>query len=512
MKLSTATLLTLATVVAQDNPGEAQAVVIDDLPDLSLTSVQADDTQPIMATVSPPTVSPPELILSQGFTSDGFTSDYSISDNTNSEPIAQLDAVATAEDQLNLTVILLNCLLLVATLCPILTMTFFWLIRRSVVRELVQEVGHQLNQVEDLEKHLRTSHQRSKRLVKELELKIGAAQKSIEFLNREAAASKVAMTEIKSLQEQFIQQIQTILQDVHLSKEKALQKIEIVVNSGVESAQDQPEANPDIENGNPPRRKGALDSSLDSSALSLQQFAGQQETSQAPQSPNADLSDPTPTKTTVTNSSDSEAQSPSVNPPQFPSEQALDLSGEDFSQALGNGFSVHSQPAFIADDYLKQGEALMNEKRYSQAISTFQKALKLNPKFDLAWYCQGNAFVRSKAFPEALKAYNNVLKLQPNKSEAWYNRGNVLVRLKRYGEALESYNRALKIQPNDDEAWHNRGVLLRRFKRYAEAVESYDRALAIQPNKYETWHNRGNALGKLQQNEEAVASYDRAIA
>jgi tetratricopeptide (TPR) repeat protein len=169
------------------------------------------------------------------------------------------------------------------------------------------------------------------------------------------------------------------------------------------------------------------------------------------------------------------------------------------------------QSRLIADDYLKRGEALVNQKRYSEALIAFKKATLMNPQFSEAWYQQGNTLARLKQYAEAVEAYNQAIELQPDKYETWYNRGNVLVRIKDYETALESFDKALEIQPDDYEAWHNRGTLLRKFHRYQEALAAYDHALLLRPNQYETWQNRGNLLGKLLQYEEAIKSYDEAI-
>ncbi|WP_413166934.1 tetratricopeptide repeat protein [Capilliphycus salinus ALCB114379] len=329
------------------------------------------------------------------------------------------------DSEFNHTITLLNSLLIVAILSPVITMGFFWLLRRLVIREFVAEANRSLNRVDGLEEQINYSSEQSKQLAQELELQIKATQDSIDFLKQEASASRASIDQLKELQLNLIENLQKLQSDF-----KTQEKSNVI------------------------------------------QF--------------------TSARNRYNYSNNHQLQSPT-------------------SAELEEIFQFDSSPDFIADDYLKQGEALANENRYGEALNCFEKAVKLNSNLEEAWYNQGNILVRLSRYTEALKAYEQVVKIHPDKYEAWYNRGNVLVKLKRYSEALESYDRALAIQPNDDEAWHNRGVLLRKFKRYNEALFSYDKALAIQENKYETWHNRGNVLGKLKRYEEAINSYDRAI-
>lgn len=167
--------------------------------------------------------------------------------------------------------------------------------------------------------------------------------------------------------------------------------------------------------------------------------------------------------------------------------------------------------SMIGDDYFKQGEALFNEGKYTEALALLEKAIQTNQNLDEAWYKKASVLVRLQRYADALVAYEKLVTLQPQKYEGWYNRGNVLVRLQRYSEAIESYDKALEIKPDDYESWHNRGALLRKFKRFDEALASYEQALKISPEQYETWHNKGNVLAKLNRYEEAIAAYDKAL-
>ncbi|MGB3190519.1 MAG: tetratricopeptide repeat protein [Limnoraphis sp.] len=481
MKLSNVAFLTLAALVAQDSVGEARSI-----PESLLSSssgiIPAIDSKSdwIENLISQhiPSVSMPEMVMIQEFSplrsqstsdqglilasaiqpltpSNAFSQSnqqklnqvlsrtwlallvetFSDQNNLSSEVNLTLDDTNLAqkispndesESDFNRTITLLNSLLIIGILSPVITMAFFWLVRRLVIRELVTEANRGLNRVDGLEEQMAQSRHQSQQQAQQLEAQIKVTQDSINFLTQEASASQASIEELKQLQLNLIESLHKLKSDFKSKDHSNLIQFPGANNS----------------HNNLPKRN-----QLNSN---------------------------------------------------FPSEF-------DWS------FQFNSSPDLIADDYLKQGEALNNDKRYSEALISFEKAAKMNPNLEEAWYNQGNILVRLNRYNEALKAYEKVVQIHPQKYEAWYNRGNVLVKLKRYSEALESYDHALAIQPNDDEAWHNRGALLRKFKRYDEALTSYDKALEIQPNKYETWHNRGNVLGKLKRYEEAIISYDRAI-
>ena len=65
---------------------------------------------------------------------------------------------------------------------------------------------------------------------------------------------------------------------------------------------------------------------------------------------------------------------------------------------------------------------------------------------------------------EALASFDRALAVQPDYAEALYNRGVTLQELKRFDEALASYDRALAARPDYAEALCNRGNILKELQ------------------------------------------------
>lgn len=115
-------------------------------------------------------------------------------------------------------------------------------------------------------------------------------------------------------------------------------------------------------------------------------------------------------------------------------------------------------------------------------------------------------------YVEAITCYDKALKIQPDDYDAWSLRGYMAANLGRTEEAIAYYDKALSIRPDLHETWHNRGVGLARLGRYEDAIDSYDKALELKADLYYTWNARGIALRNLGRHEEEIASYDKAIA
>lgn len=145
-------------------------------------------------------------------------------------------------------------------------------------------------------------------------------------------------------------------------------------------------------------------------------------------------------------------------------------------------------------------------------IKLIDKAIRVNPNVPAAYNNRGNALMDLKRFDEALISYNKALSLKSDYASAHNNRGNALQMLDRLDEALASYEKALSLDPRHPDAHFNRGNVLAKFKRLDEAIACYDKAVSLRPNYAEVYNNRGNTLLEMRRFGEALASYEKALA
>jgi tetratricopeptide (TPR) repeat protein len=151
-------------------------------------------------------------------------------------------------------------------------------------------------------------------------------------------------------------------------------------------------------------------------------------------------------------------------------------------------------------------------QEYPQAITSFDKALKIQPDLHKAWYNRGCALEKLGRIKEAVTSYDKALALKPDDEESWKNRAVSLRNLGRWEDSIASLNEVLKINPDHGEVWNDRGNSELYLDRWEDALASFDKALEIKPNIYEIWNNRGVALYNLDRFQDAIASYDKALA
>jgi tetratricopeptide (TPR) repeat protein len=132
-----------------------------------------------------------------------------------------------------------------------------------------------------------------------------------------------------------------------------------------------------------------------------------------------------------------------------------------------------------ADAVQNRAGILQKTGRHDEALLAYEKAIRLGLKPPLlaeAWLGAGIAHAEMGQTTNALSSYQNALKIKPDLIPAWIARGYVLRRLKRYEEALAAYDKALALDPSSAEAWHGRGNALLEQKRYLDAFPALDKA------------------------------------
>ena len=147
-----------------------------------------------------------------------------------------------------------------------------------------------------------------------------------------------------------------------------------------------------------------------------------------------------------------------------------------------------------ADLLYQQGLLLVSDRRYEEAIVSFDESLKIKDDSYKSWHYKGISLNNVGRYEEALASFDKALEFEKTDHQVWTKRGYALDSLEKYKEALASYDEAIKLKPDSPKAWYYRGLLLRRLGRFQEAIESYDKAIEFKPDYYQAWAKLTHAL------------------
>ena len=161
--------------------------------------------------------------------------------------------------------------------------------------------------------------------------------------------------------------------------------------------------------------------------------------------------------------------------------------------------------------WFRRGTLLSKQKKYSEALTTFEQAIALAPQDSYPWNGKGSVLAELGQYPEALAAYEQAIALAPLDAPPWYGKGNVLKNLGQYLEALAAYEQAIALDPQGALSWNGKGNVLANLGRYSEALAAFDQVITLDPQFAHPWHGKGESLRSLGQYFDALAAYEQAI-
>ncbi len=103
---------------------------------------------------------------------------------------------------------------------------------------------------------------------------------------------------------------------------------------------------------------------------------------------------------------------------------------------------THLVYAETAGEYLQKGISYEHEEKFDEALSEYQKAVSLYPKYNDALYNMGMIYFRKERWEEAVDAFRKIIELNPSDGEAHYHLAIAYLGLERYKDAVRHYDKA----------------------------------------------------------------------
>ncbi|CAG5115741.1 unnamed protein product, partial [Candidula unifasciata] len=147
----------------------------------------------------------------------------------------------------------------------------------------------------------------------------------------------------------------------------------------------------------------------------------------------------------------------------------------------------------------------------SMAMQDYQRAIKLDPTYSLAYFNAGNVYFYHRHFKQALDYYTKAVKYNPKDESAFLNRAITKVLLHDTKGALKDFAVAVKLSPLSAHIYFNRANLYASLQQYDKAEQEYTRALELKPDDALMLKKRADVRGKLGKQADAIEDYKRAV-
>ena len=332
------------------------------------------------------------------------------------------------------TTTLLNVLLTILTALPILAALGIWLLRRSVIGELVAEVRSQLetevfaqlkqqklSTLEDIERMRADSLGQVEKMVEE-------AQAVLDELKAQIA---IANQDIDQLKSEATSQLETMVIDAQQVKDQTIQEL-----TGLLPGSTQDTLPADVQ-----PRVGTLTTLLESLKAAIPQI--------------------------TFSASDYLKQGNAL---------FFESRYDDAIAAYDRAIALNPE---LYEAWFTKASTLMIVQRYEEASRAYQFATQLKPESYDAWVGQGNALRKSQQSEAAIAAFAEAIALKPEDPLAVFNRGTAKADCTDLPGAISDYDQALALKPDFAKAALRRGQLLQQMGDHREAIAAFDQVIEL---------------------------------
>jgi tetratricopeptide (TPR) repeat protein len=146
----------------------------------------------------------------------------------------------------------------------------------------------------------------------------------------------------------------------------------------------------------------------------------------------------------------------------------------------------------------------------SGAISSYEKAILLNPKNAEAYVNHGSIYYQGKKYEIAKKDFLQALKINPNQDFAANNMSLILLKEGKLNESLGFIEKALTKNSANPIYLNNKGLVLLKMDKDNDAIQLIERSLRLNSENAYALKNKGLYLQKIGEVDEAKKYFDDA--
>jgi Flp pilus assembly protein TadD len=149
---------------------------------------------------------------------------------------------------------------------------------------------------------------------------------------------------------------------------------------------------------------------------------------------------------------------------------------------------------------VEEGNRLADQEKWPEAIETFKRAVRADPRYAAAYGGLGDAYLNSGNWEAALVAYKEAVRIAPSDPVAQYNLGYCYNTMGRHGEAFAPLVKATILDPGFAEAFYGIGYAYLRGSQYEKSISFLKSAIRLSPDYAEAYYGLAlvyTRLGKL---------------
>lgn len=136
--------------------------------------------------------------------------------------------------------------------------------------------------------------------------------------------------------------------------------------------------------------------------------------------------------------------------------------------------------------YYHRGMAYSEIKKYKKAISDLNNCIKIDPDFYVAYIPLGDAWSNQGELEKGITYYSKVLEFDPKYSEAYIARASNKYLLGKIDSAVDDINACIKINPEEPFSYLFKAKFLEVKGDCKAVVENYEKAMSLNSKEFNT--------------------------
>lgn len=165
----------------------------------------------------------------------------------------------------------------------------------------------------------------------------------------------------------------------------------------------------------------------------------------------------------------------------------------------------------IADVVCGFGEIALQKGQVDDALSDFNWATRIDPKFAMAFSNRGVLWMLKGDYDASMRDLDEAIRLDPQNAKAFANRGLTRIYKGDPDKALSDLNEAIRLNPRNAIAMGHRGLAWYTKGNLDRASADYDEAIRLDSQCAQNFDFRGLAWKVRGEYERAIADFSDAI-
>ena len=160
---------------------------------------------------------------------------------------------------------------------------------------------------------------------------------------------------------------------------------------------------------------------------------------------------------------------------------------------------------------LHLGKAQLGQEHLTEAVKSFEQALRLAPELTTAYYNLGTTFYQLQEFDKSIVNLQRAATLAPTNVAIRKSLCKALQHQNRLEEAIDSYRQLCQLQPNDPDHLLQLGTCQLHNGQLPESRQTFKQVLHINPQHKMAWNNLGNAWNREGKAAESIECYRKVL-